>query len=133
MGYNGERVRELFRLIDWMMHLREDLEVQFKQELHKLEEEMDMPYITSVERLAREEGKIEGKALGKAEGKAEGGAAILVKLLVKRFGELPAELEREIRGLTPEQQSMFAESVLGFGSLEEAKVNLRVLQGKKID
>ena len=29
-GYNAEQVRELFRLIDWMMHLRADWEQRFR-------------------------------------------------------------------------------------------------------
>ena len=28
-GYNGEQLRELFRLIDWMIHLRSDWEARF--------------------------------------------------------------------------------------------------------
>ena len=31
LGYNAQQVREIFRLIDWMMHLRVDLEAQFEQ------------------------------------------------------------------------------------------------------
>ena len=53
MGYNAEQVRELFGLIDWMMHLRVDLEQRFKQELDEFEESLQMPYVTSVERIAK--------------------------------------------------------------------------------
>ena len=58
-GYNADDVRELFRLIDWMMHLREDLEQRFRVELTEFEEQMKMPYVTSVERLAKAEGRTE--------------------------------------------------------------------------
>ena len=89
MGYNAERVRELFRLIDWMMHLREDFEERFKQELDQLEESLQMPFVTSVERLA--------KAEGRTEGRTEGGATVLLKLLTKRWGPLPEELQQQIQ------------------------------------
>jgi hypothetical protein len=36
IGYNADQVRELFTLIDWMMHLRVDLEKRFKQELDEV-------------------------------------------------------------------------------------------------
>ncbi|MCY2988120.1 MAG: hypothetical protein NTY19_09695 [Planctomycetota bacterium] len=85
MGYNAEQVRELFRLIDWMMHLRADLEERFKQELDQLEESLQMPFVTSVERIA--------KAEGRTEGRTEGGATVLLKLLTKRWGPLPEELQ----------------------------------------
>ena len=51
--------REIFRLIDWMMHLRPDLDRRFKLELVAYEKELKMPYITSVERVAKEEGREE--------------------------------------------------------------------------
>ena len=70
LGYNAEDVRELFRIIDWMMHLREDLTERFKQEFDQLEESLQMPYVTSVERLAKAEGIAEGKAEGKELPKA---------------------------------------------------------------
>jgi flagellar biosynthesis/type III secretory pathway protein FliH len=58
------------------MDLPPELEQQFALEIHQYEEEQKMPYITSVERLAMQEGekigKIEGKKEGKREGKIEG-------------------------------------------------------------
>ena len=49
-----------------------------------------MPYVSSIERIAREEGKAEGKAEAKVE--------TLLRLLTKRLGTpVPAELEARIR------------------------------------
>jgi hypothetical protein len=59
-GLSGEAVRELFRLIDWRMDLPRALEQQFRQDLLAYEKEKQMPYITSVERLGREDGLREG-------------------------------------------------------------------------
>ena len=57
VGYNADEVREVFRLIDWMMHLREDLSRKLQVELTDLEESLSMPYVTSVERIAEERGE----------------------------------------------------------------------------
>ncbi|MGI0488874.1 hypothetical protein ACN4EK_25970 [Pantanalinema rosaneae CENA516] len=54
-GYSKDDVVELFRLVDWMMALPKGLEQEFRAELKQYQEERQMPYITSVERLAREE------------------------------------------------------------------------------
>ena len=56
LGYNEEQVREIFLLVDWMMHLRVDLEKQLTREIVEFEEARKMPYITSVERFAEARG-----------------------------------------------------------------------------
>ncbi|WPL15232.1 hypothetical protein Thiowin_00115 [Thiorhodovibrio winogradskyi] len=42
---------ELFRLIDWRVHLPEALEADFRQQLYAYEEQERMPYVTNVERV----------------------------------------------------------------------------------
>lgn len=66
-GFSGPQVRELFRLLDWVLALPRDLEYAFKQELARFEEENRMPYVTSVERIARKEGLQEGRQEGLEE------------------------------------------------------------------
>jgi hypothetical protein len=67
-GLSKEQVRQLFRLIDWMMDLPQAQFRQFWQEMQQYEKEKQVPYITSVERYGREEGKQEGLREGKREG-----------------------------------------------------------------
>ena len=67
-GLSKEEVRQLFRLIDWMMDLPKPLARQFWQEMQQYEQEKQMPYITSVERIGREEGEQEGLRKGLREG-----------------------------------------------------------------
>jgi len=106
-GYNAEQVRELFRLIDWMMHLRDDLSERFEQELTALEESLKMPYVTSVERIAE------------ARGKASGGATVLLRLLGKLCGPLPEGVESRVRKLSMERIEALGEAALGLRSLED--------------
>jgi hypothetical protein len=128
-GYNADQVRELFRLIDWMMHLRADLEQRFRVELAKFEEQRQMPYVTSIERMARDEGRAEGKAEGKTEGKAEGkvegkvegGITLLLRQLRRVCGELPQDVERRIRALSYSDIETLGEALLGFRTLDDLR------------
>jgi hypothetical protein len=58
-GLTAEDVRQLFRLIDWLLELPPLLDSLFWQEVDRIEEERRMPYITSVERLGFERGRRE--------------------------------------------------------------------------
>jgi hypothetical protein len=79
----------LFRLLDWIMTLPADLQGHFRGELHRYEEERRMPYVTSVERLAREEGREEGLRQGLIEAIALG--------LECKFGKPGLEILPRIR------------------------------------
>jgi hypothetical protein len=92
-GLEREQVRQLFRFIDWMMDLPEPLEIVFRQEMTQYEQEKRMPYVTSIERLARAEGKLEGELEGKSEALLTG---IEVGLELK-FGATGLECLPEIR------------------------------------
>ena len=76
-GYQRDNVIRLFRIIDAMMALPEALEPAFEDAILQLEEETQMSYVTSIERvrLKRE----------RAEGKAE----LLSSLITRKFGVLP--------------------------------------------
>jgi hypothetical protein len=50
-GYSREDIRELFRLIDWLMALPQPLDNSFEREIQRFEEETKMPYVTSIERV----------------------------------------------------------------------------------
>jgi hypothetical protein len=79
-------VRLLFKFLDWMLVLPEELEEAMSMELAEFERERMMPYVSSIERIAPEKGK------------AEATVETLFRLLTKRFkADLPAELEARIR------------------------------------
>ncbi|MFC1706220.1 DUF4351 domain-containing protein, partial [Planctomycetota bacterium] len=82
-GFTREEVLELFRLIDWLMALPEEFEQEFKREIVSHEEKTHMAYITSVERLSREEGLKKGRE----QGRLEGAKRVLLRLGTKRFGD----------------------------------------------
>jgi hypothetical protein len=87
-GFGARDVRELFRLIDWLMQLPPALTDLFWQDLGKYQEERRMPFITSIERL------------GHARGLRQG----IESLLRVRFGEEGLKLMPEITGIYDEGQ-----------------------------
>ena len=71
-GVDSPVLRRLCRVIDWLLELPPNLEISFREELRKIEETNNMPYITSMERLAREEGLEQGLEQGLQKGRQEG-------------------------------------------------------------
>jgi hypothetical protein len=71
-GYTRQDILELFRVIDWMMTLPPELDRAFHHSLQQYEGEKAMPYVTSIERNAIEQGKLEGREEGRQEGLQQG-------------------------------------------------------------
>jgi hypothetical protein len=111
LGYNAEELREVFRLIDWMMHLSDSLSLRFEQDLRELEESLSMPYVTSVERIA--------EARGKALGEARGRVSLLLRLLAKVCGPLPEDVADRVHDLPVRQSEELGEALLDFRSLAD--------------
>jgi hypothetical protein len=86
--YSRQDILELFRLIDWMMSLPDRIESEFKQEIRRFEEDLQMPYVTSVERLARQEGLDEGIL--------QKGREDVIDVLTIRFSDVPPSLVEAI-------------------------------------
>jgi hypothetical protein len=72
LGYTREQIINLYRFIDWVLRLPEDLDNAVWYQLRAYEEAQQMTYISTAERIGRAEGRAEGKAEGRAEGRAEG-------------------------------------------------------------
>src|SRR5699024_8343446 len=55
-GWDKRRIIQLLRLIDWLLALPPELEQNLRDRVTTIEGEKHMQYVTSFERLAREEG-----------------------------------------------------------------------------
>ena len=55
-NYSEKDIRELFRFLDWVLGLPEPLALEFKTFVNQYEEAQKMRYITSIERIGRQEG-----------------------------------------------------------------------------
>ena len=98
-GMSRDDVLELFRILDWMMDLPAAMEQLFKEDAKQIEGELHMPYVTSIERLAKQEGRAEGKAEGKAEGRIEAQVELLLRALTRKYDvAVPESVSASIRG-----------------------------------
>jgi hypothetical protein len=55
-GYEEQDIINLFRFLDWILDLPEELKRSFWEQLTAYEQERQMPYVTSVERIGIEKG-----------------------------------------------------------------------------
>lgn len=81
-GYSRKQILELFRFIDWVMKLPDDLEDKLNDAINKFEEEQKMQYKTYGERKAEKQGLQQGLQQGRQQGLLEG-IAVALKL---KFG-----------------------------------------------
>ncbi len=129
-GWDRQRVIDLFKVVDWMMWLPKQLDSKFRLHVDAMERKKDMRYVTSIERLAMEEGMEKGMHEGMQQGiqqgiqqgRIEGKMQILMQLLARRFGQLPEWSKDKIASATePDLESWIGgavdadsiESVLG--------------------
>jgi hypothetical protein len=95
-GFSSKDILALYRLVDWLMMLPDDLTNQFTQNLIAYEEENKMPYVTSAERIGIEKGLTEGMDKGKLLYARE----MLLEALDEKFSnETPADIKQQIQAL----------------------------------
>jgi hypothetical protein len=82
-GYTKNQILELFRFIEWMMILPDAVQQEFKTQIKRIEEERQMPYITSFERDA----------------KLEIARESVIEVLETRFSSLPNDLSQRINAI----------------------------------
>ncbi|HAB16542.1 MAG TPA: transposase [Verrucomicrobiota bacterium] len=87
-GFERKDVLELLRLIDWQIALPRSLEIAFQNEAKELEKDQVMPYVTSFERLGREEGLQTGRLAAAREA--------IEEALRVRFGVVPDEVAEAV-------------------------------------
>ncbi len=81
------------------MSLPEDLDDLFWQEVRQYEEEKNMPYVTSVERIGIKKGIQQGIQQGMQQGMLEEARDMLLELLQERFGVLSSSTVTQIKAI----------------------------------
>lgn len=110
-GFDRENITNLFKFLDLLIGLPEELEIEYRDEILDLEEP-HMEYITSIERIGIKKGLEQGRLEGKLEGKIEG------KLEGKIEGKLETELKIAKRLLAEQLDHSFIAKMTGL-SLEK--------------
>ncbi|HAN74749.1 MAG TPA: hypothetical protein DCQ51_18960 [Planktothrix sp. UBA8407] len=88
-GYNRQEIADLYKVIDLMMALPEELQFSFEEKLTQYQEERTMPLLTNIERRAL--------ARGKEIGAKETSQQSIFDLLEIRFGTLPERLIQTLK------------------------------------
>jgi predicted transposase YdaD len=55
-----------------------------------------MPYVTSIERMAREEGREAGRQQGRVEGRLQARREDILRIVQARFGQMPPWFEQRL-------------------------------------
>ena len=126
-GWNRQRILDLFKVLDWLMSLPEDLESKIFNDIRQIEEEYQMPYVTSIERIALkkgmqegiEKGMQQGRQDGRKEGRKEGEAQLLLRQLALKFGPVPEDKQRLIESADSQQLRQWSERILTAQSMDE--------------
>jgi hypothetical protein len=94
-GFSKQEIVNLYRFIDWVMTLKDDLAITFKNEIYKFEEESKMPYITSIGRLERKEGR--------KEGSEETAQEMVIEVIKEKFGIHDSTIHEQIKNISSQQ------------------------------
>ena len=119
-GHNRKQILELFRFIDWIMTLPQALEANFQLELTRFEEGNNMPYVTTIERMATEKGLQQGIQRGIQQGVEQGVQESIIHILTIRFGLVSSAIANQIKQIPahalPEaqRQAVLADSLTTF-------------------
>jgi len=94
-GYGREEVLGLYRFIDMVISLPDDLEEAYHEEIIREEEVRGMEYITTAEKIGMRKGIQQGIRQGMLEEARE----MVLEALEERFGHVPEDVERKVRGI----------------------------------
>jgi hypothetical protein len=98
--YSKEQIIRLYRFIDYVLKLPEPQALQFNKEMELFEEARTMPYMSTIERAAKEEGILQGISKGIEQGRTRGqlekAQEAVLEVLEVRFGNVPLRVKEEI-------------------------------------
>jgi hypothetical protein len=117
-GYEKKDILELFRFIDWLMALPEELEISFMEALRQYEEDVKMPYVTSVERIGIKKGIQQGIQKGLVQKSREA----VIEILEARFDSAPGVIVDMVNHMDDlSLLKMLLKQAATVGALEEFK------------
>jgi hypothetical protein len=99
-NYSKEQIIRLYRFIDYVLKLPEPEALQFNKEMELFEEARTMPYMSTIERMARKEGLLqgisEGIEQGRTKGQLEKAKEDVLEILEVRFSHVPFRVKEEV-------------------------------------
>ena len=109
-GYDRNQVIALYRFLDWVMTLPDELARAYVNAMDDFEKEQKMAYLSYAERLAQEK----GFELGIERGVRSGRVQSIVRQLQRLFGPLAEDDLANIEALSIAQLDRLSEDLLDF-------------------
>lgn len=109
--FSRDMVIDLLIFIDWVITLPKPLEIRYNQEIQQFEEEHAMTYITSFERIGRQQGL--------QEGIQQGEYAILQHQLQRKFRHVPPRYLAMLLKANSETLLKWSETILEAKNIAE--------------
>ncbi len=106
-GYEREHVQELFRFIDWLLVLPDEMKESFHQQIEEIEQESKLKYVTSIERWALQEGHQKGLR------------EVILAQLEEKFGPPDDPVRRLVEKASQEQILLWAKKILTASTQDE--------------
>lgn len=117
-----ELIRRMIIFLEWMVYLPPEITAYYDQLIEHVEEDLDMPYISLIERKGirqgLEQGIEQGLEQGREQGIGQGRVATLCKLLQLKFGTVSAEHEQRLQQASSDELDLWTERVLFAESVE---------------
>ena len=98
-GYSKEEILLLYRFIDWLLVLPEEINRRFHEEIIRYEEEKRMPYITTAERIGMEKGIQQGIQQGTQLGSLQTAREMLLDALEESLQGVSEETREIINSI----------------------------------
>jgi len=102
-GYERKDVLELFRFIDWLLVLPDEMTKSFRKRIEEIEQESKMKYVTSIEQ----------------EGRQEGLREVVLAQFEEKFGPPDAPVRLLVAKASQEQILLWAKRILTASSQDE--------------
>ena len=106
-GQDPQEIFDLFRFIDWLLVLPDNMTQSFRKQTQDIRQEAKMKYRTSIERLERKEGRKEGLE------------EVVLRQIEAKFGPPDASILQRIEKGSREQILQWAERLLTASSPDE--------------
>jgi hypothetical protein len=106
-GYDRQNILNLYRFIDWLLILPDDLADEVEIEITRYEQEGTMPYVTRIERRAEARGLVNGER------------TMAIRLLNRKFGALSEPALKLLHGLSPLQVEQLGDELLGWETIAD--------------
>jgi hypothetical protein len=125
-GYNKKAIIGLFRFIDWVIDLDDELEQKYTNVLEEIEEDSKMPYVSSVERVYDKRYREKYQKEYREKYQKESGekarlesANMLLVVLEGKFGNIPNQAKDQIQSADAGQLRHWARELHTVDSLNE--------------